>query len=118
MYTLGCINPSGYCMNVCVVLCHPSPNSYLPSLVLNKIIGSSDIPLILSNSFFKNPDEIVFRSFNESLRYISSRKNYSRGKKVIELIKNLKSSNKRYKSTLSGCIIEKIGDSVIISHEN
>ena len=74
--------------------------------------------IILSNSFFKNPDEIVFRSFNESLRYISSRKNYSRGKKVIELIKNLKSSNKRYKSTLSGCIIEKIGDSVIISHEN
>ncbi len=74
--------------------------------------------IILSNSFFENPNEIVFRSFNEALRYISTKKNYSRGKKVIELIKNLKSSNKRYKSTLSGCIIEKIGDSVIISHEN
>ena len=73
--------------------------------------------IILSKSFFDNPDEILFRSFNEALRYIGTRKNYSRGKKVTNVIKNLKSTNKIYKSTLSGCIIEKIGDSVIISHE-
>ena len=73
--------------------------------------------IILNLSFFENPDEIVFRSFNEALRYISPKKNYSRGKKVIDLIRNLKFSKKSYKSTLSGCIVEKIGDSVIISTE-
>ena len=73
--------------------------------------------IILTLSFFENPDEIVFRSFNEALRYISPKKNYSRGKKVLDLIRNLKFSKKSYKSTLSGCIVEKIGDSVIISSE-
>ena len=73
--------------------------------------------IILNYTFFENPDEIVFRSFNEALRFISMRKNYSRGKKVVNLIKNIQSSNIRYKSTLSGCIIEKIKDSVIIFQE-
>lgn len=78
---------------------------------------SKNKKVILNNSFFENPNEIVFRSFNEALKYISNKKNYPRGKKVTNLLKNLKSSGKSYKLTLSGCIVEKIGDSVIISCE-
>ncbi len=73
--------------------------------------------LILNKSFFEKPDEIVFRSLTRAIKYISARKNYTRGKKIINLFENLKSSSKSYKSTLSGCIIEKYGDSVIISQE-
>ena len=74
--------------------------------------------IILNQSFFNNPDEIILRSFTQVIRLISKKKNYPRGKKVISLINSLKFSNKKVKLTLSGCIIEKIADSVIIYSEN
>jgi len=73
--------------------------------------------IILNQSFFNNPDEIILRSFSKVIQHISKKKNYPRGKKVISLINFLKFSNKKVKLTLSGCIIEKIKDSVIIYPE-
>ena len=73
--------------------------------------------IILNQSFFNNPDEIILRSFSQVLHRISKKKNYPRGKKVVSLINSLKSLNKKVKLTLSGCIIEKIKDSVIIYPE-
>ncbi len=73
--------------------------------------------IILNQSFFDNPDEIILRSFTQVIKSISKKKNYPRGKKVVELVDSLKFSNKNVKLTLSGCIIEKIRDSVIIYPE-
>ncbi len=73
--------------------------------------------IILNQSFFNNPDEIILRSFSQVIQRISKKKNYPRGKKVISLINSLKFFNKKVKLTLSGCIIEKINDSVIIYPE-
>ncbi len=72
---------------------------------------------ILNKSFFNNPDEIVLRSFTQVIQKMSKKKNYPRGKKVVRLIDSLKFSNKYIKLTLSGCIIERINNSVIIYPE-
>ena len=76
-----------------------------------------DKKIILSQSFFNNPEEIILRSFTQVLQKISKKKNYPRGKKVVGLLDSLKFSNKKVKLTLSGCIIEKISDSVVIYQE-
>ena len=73
--------------------------------------------IILNQSFFNNPEEIILRSFTQVIQHISKKKNYPRGKKLISLINSLKFSNKKVKLTLSGCIIEKIKDSVTIYPE-
>ena len=73
--------------------------------------------IILKQSFFNNPEEIILRSLAKLIQLIGNKKNYPRGKKVIGLIDSLKFSNKKVKLTLSGCIIEKIGNSVIIYAE-
>ena len=74
--------------------------------------------IILNYSFFKNPEEIILRSFMRLIQNISNKKNYPRGKKLLGLIDSLKFSKKNVKLTLSGCIFEKISDSVIIYQEN
>ena len=74
--------------------------------------------IILNHSFFKNPEEIILRSFSRVIQNISNKKNYPRGKKVLGLLDSLRFSNKNVKLTLSGCIIEKISNSVIIYQEN
>jgi len=79
-------------------------------LKLNKAI-------ILNNDFLKQPDEIVFRSFSEVIQKIGKKNTLTRGAKVENLLKYLKSTNNYSKKTLSGCIIQKIENSVIISPE-
>ncbi len=77
-----------------------------------------DKRIILNHSFFKNPEEIILRSFTRVIQKISNKKNYPRGKKVLGLIDSLRFPNKNVKLTLSGCIIEKISNSVVIYQEN
>ena len=72
--------------------------------------------LIIDYQFFKQPHEIVFRSFSESLKSISMKYYAARGKKIDKLIDDIK-HDKLSKATLGGCIIEKINQTVIISKE-
>ena len=72
---------------------------------------------ILTKSFFNEPDEIVFRSFSDILRKFSKKYYPKRGKSVTSIIKKLSSAEVK-KLTLSGCIIEKLNNSVIIYKEN
>lgn len=88
------------------------------NVVENSKYFQKDKKIILNQSFFKNPEEIILRSFTKVIQNISSKKNYPRGKKVLGLIDSLRFSNKNVKLTLSGCIVEKIADSVIIYPEN
>ena len=74
--------------------------------------------IILKDYFLKQPDEIVFRSFSELIQKIGKKNTFARGAKVENLLKYLKSNNNHSKKTLSGCIIQKLENSVIISSEN
>ncbi len=73
--------------------------------------------VIINEFFFNQPDEIVFRSFSELIYNIGNKKGFTRGKKILSLIKNIKTMKKFKKETLSGCIFEKINKSIIISQE-
>ena len=74
--------------------------------------------IILKDDFLKQPDEIVFRSFSELIQKIGKKDTFARGTKVENLLKYLRSTNNYSKKTLSGCIIQKLENSVIISSEN
>ena len=74
--------------------------------------------IILKDDFLKQPDEIVFRSFSELIQKIGKKETFARGAKVDNLLKFLRSTNNHSKKTLSGCIIQKLENSVIISSEN
>ena len=73
--------------------------------------------VIINEKFFNQPDEIVFRSFSELMHKIGVKKNYTRGKKISNLIKNIKLMKNFKKTTLSGCILEKVNKSIVISKE-
>ncbi len=73
--------------------------------------------IILKDDFLKQPDEIVFRSFSEVIQKVGKKNTFTRGEKVERLLKYLGSNNNYSKKTLSGCIIQKIENSVIISPE-
>ena len=87
------------------------------NILENSKYFEKDKKIILNQSFFNNPEEIILRSIMQVIKRISWKKNYPRGKKVNSLIDSIKFSNKKVKLTLSGCIIEKIQDSVIIYPE-
>ena len=74
--------------------------------------------VVLNEKFFKQPDEIVFRSFSEIMQKVGKRKSYARGSKIENLINHLRFDKKKEKKTLSGCIIQKINNSVTIYKEN
>ena len=87
------------------------------NVVENSKYFAKDKKIILNKFFFNNPDEIILRSFIKVITIISTKKNYPRGKKVVGIVDTLRLSDKNVKLTLSGCIIEKIHDSVIIYQE-
>jgi len=72
---------------------------------------------ILNESFFKQPNEVVFRSFSSLLRKVGGKYYAARGKKINQTIHDI-NVKKFNKMTLSGCIIEKVSNSVIIYREN
>tara|TARA_X000000368_G_C23003708_1_gene700123 strand:- start:456 stop:1499 length:1044 start_codon:yes stop_codon:yes gene_type:complete len=72
---------------------------------------------ILNKYFFKQSQEVVFRSIAIILRKISGRYYQPRGKSILELILKI-NSKKNKKLTLGGCFIEKINKTVFISEEN
>ena len=72
--------------------------------------------LIINYNFFKQPHEIIFRSFSDSLKAIGMKYYAARGKKIDKVIDDIK-RDRLSKATLGGCIIEKINQTVIISKE-
>ena len=72
---------------------------------------------LLNNFFFNQPNEIVFRSLSFILKSISLKYYSSRGKSISALITNIQ-KNKLHKSTLGGCCIEKINETILITKEN
>ena len=72
--------------------------------------------LILNKKFFQQPYEVVFRAFSDSIQFVGKKYYPARGKKLDRIIKDIE-NDKVYKSTLGGCVIEKVNQTVIISRE-
>ena len=73
--------------------------------------------VIINQNFFKQPNEIVFRSFSELIHMFGRKNKYTRGSKVLNLIKSINASDNFKKTTLSGCIFQKVNKSIVISKE-
>ena len=82
----------------------------------NTFLESSKNRLILNKEFFKQPKEVVFRSFSDSVKSIGKKYYSARGKKLDKIINDIE-SNSLSKATLGGCIIKKVNQTVIISKE-
>ena len=72
--------------------------------------------LILSEEFFNHPYEIVFRALSESIKLIGKKYYLVRGKKLDRILKDIK-NNSLTKSTLGGCVLEKVNETLIITKE-
>ena len=83
----------------------------------NTFFFKSKNQIILSDEFFKKPNEIVFRAFSDLVKIIGKKYYPSRGKKLDKVICGIK-KNTISKVTLGGCIIEKVNQTVIISKEH
>ena len=71
---------------------------------------------LLGSKFFNCPSEIVFRSFAKILKEIGKKYYSARGKSILNILEKINGRNFN-KLTLSGCIIEKLNNSVIIYKE-
>ena len=83
---------------------------------LNSFFDKKNQKLFLNKFFFDQPYEIVFRSLSYSLKNIGGNYFAPRGKKVDKILKRIKNDTLQ-KETLSGCIIKKVHQTVIITKE-
>ena len=82
----------------------------------NSFLSSKKGQSILSNNFFLQPYEIVFRSLTDLIKIIGKKYYPVRGKKLEKIIKEIK-KKRFFKATLGGCIIKKVNQTVIIAKE-
>ena len=73
--------------------------------------------LILKRTFFEQPQEVIFRSFSDSIKFIGKKHYSPRGKKLQKIINNIQ-KNQLFRVTLGNCIIESINQSIIITKEH
>ena len=86
------------------------------NLKKNSFFSKKKQNFLLNQFFFKQPKEIVFRSLSQCIKEVGNKHYYSRGDKVLRLINTINSKND-FKTTLGGCMIKKINNTVIISKE-
>ena len=87
------------------------------NLKKNSFFSSKENKLIINRDFFIQPHEVIFRSFSDGIRIIGKKYYSVRGKKLDNIIENIK-NNSQLRVTLGGCIIEKVNQTVIISKEH
>ena len=83
------------------------------SIILSK---NNNSRAFLSSDFFKSTDEIILRSFTKILQDIGGRYFPARGKSVLKIIDQIRQKS-ILKTTIGGCVIEKIENSVVIYKE-
>jgi len=82
----------------------------------HSVLLKNETICFLSKIFFEQPNEIIFRSLSDLMRKVSKRYYSARGKSIIDVILKIK-SRKLKKTTLGGCLIEKVNETVLISRE-
>ena len=86
------------------------------NLLKNSFFLNDNNRMVLNREFFKQSNEVIFRSFAEVIKLIGKKYYFVRGKKLEKVISDI--NNERFlKGTLGGCIIEKINQTIIISKE-
>lgn len=83
----------------------------------NAIYFKNKQSYFLNKFFFFKPEEVVLRSMSMILNNLSGRYYPPRGKKIRRLILLMTSRNKAEKTTLGGCVIEKVYETVVINKE-
>tara|TARA_B100001093_G_scaffold367824_1_gene352731 strand:- start:200 stop:1225 length:1026 start_codon:yes stop_codon:yes gene_type:complete len=83
---------------------------------LNSFFDKKNNKLFLNDIFFRQPHEVVFRSFSDSLKVIGGRYFSARGKKIDNILKMIKKDTLK-KETLASCIVKKVNHTVIITKE-
>ena len=71
---------------------------------------------ILNKNFFYQSQEVIFRSFNAVIKFVGKKYYSARGKKIDRIIQLIK-DNATVKTTLGGCIVKKVNQTVILSKE-
>jgi len=98
-------------------IANESINYYVQkNIKLNTKLHENKQTYILNNNFFKQPDEVIFRSLSTVLKKIGGKYYSPRGKSIYDSILIMKSKNFK-KFTLGGCFIEKISETVFITRE-
>ena len=72
---------------------------------------------ILNNNFFDQSHEVVFRSLTFVIQKIGKKYYPVRGKSINELINQI-TLKKLSKTTLGGCFVESVNETILISREN
>ncbi len=80
----------------------------------NSIISHNKV--VLKEEFFNFPQEVLFRSFSQILQLVGKKYFPPRGKKIVNILKNLENKI-TFKSTLGNCVIKKINKTVIVHKE-
>jgi len=83
----------------------------------NSIYEEKKATYFLNKNFFNNPDEVLLRSIGSILQNLSGRYYAPRSKKLKRLIYSINSKTKVIKTTLGGCLIKKVNETVIIHKE-
>ena len=73
--------------------------------------------VVISRKFFKQPDEIVLRSLSNLISKTNTKYYYPRGKSLLKKISEIR-GNSFKKTTLGGCIIERVSNTTLIYPEN
>ena len=84
----------------------------------NTIFFKRKNTFFVNNTFFDQPNEIVFRSLSFLIKVVGGKYYNARGKNIQNLIKKIKKDEIRKKTTLGRCFIEKFQKTIIISREN
>jgi len=87
------------------------------NLEKNSIFSKRKNLYILSNCFFDQSHEIIFRSLTKIIQKLGKKYYPVRGKSINELIKRI-NTKISLKITLGGCFIERVNETIIISKEN
>ena len=82
----------------------------------NAMIIDKNNKFILNKFFFQQPYEVTFRSLSELIKLTGKKYYPVRGRKLDRILTNIE-KNMSFKTTLGGCIIEKINQSIIIYKE-
>ncbi len=82
----------------------------------NVTILSQKNYVILKKDFFSQSNEVIFRSLTEVIKIVGKKYYAVRGKKIDKVINSINTKSS-FKSTLGGCIIKKVNETVILSKE-
>ena len=73
--------------------------------------------ILINSNFFIQPNEIVLRSLSSLILKINNKYYYTRGKTLINKIREIRHKSFK-KTTVGGCIIERVNNTTLIYPEN